>query len=80
MTQVVGDLLSSAASAPWRPAAERAGLRASAAIPFACGGVVCATLSVYADTAEFFTPELVTALGELAPTVALARQFSKCRA
>ncbi|MBO9532123.1 MAG: response regulator [Solirubrobacteraceae bacterium] len=70
--QVVDDFIGHSAGQPWQARAERSGLRACAAIPFTCGGEVAATLTVYAPDVDFFTEELVQALGELAPTVSLA--------
>lgn len=70
--QVVNDFMAAAANGPWRAAAEEAGLRASAAIPFSERGERIGALSVYAQEPGFFTPELIETLSELGPTVTLA--------
>ncbi len=56
----------------WHASAERAGFRASAALPLFERGRVAAVLTLYAGAAGFFTPELVEALGEISPVVSFA--------
>ena len=66
---VVNDFSTSPMTGPWREAAERAGIRASAAFPIRERGRVAAVLSLHSEVADFFTPDLVDALGELTPAL-----------
>ena len=69
---VVNDFDTSPLTGPWREAAQRAGLRASAAFPIHERGRVAAVLTLYATTPGFFTPDLVDALGEVTPALSAA--------
>jgi PAS domain S-box-containing protein len=71
-TFIVNDFLASPLTAPWHAAAHRAGFAASAALPLRARGKVVAVLTLYASTAQFFSSELVAALGELSPGLSLA--------
>jgi hypothetical protein len=57
---------------PWHAAADKAGLKASAAIPIRRGGEVIATLNVYADEHHYFSVDLMRLLHELAMDASFA--------
>lgn len=69
---VINDFLAAPEAAPWHEQARRVGFAAVAAFPLTEGGRVAAVLILYADQRDFFTAELVEALGEIAPVVAFA--------
>jgi PAS domain S-box-containing protein len=69
---VSNDVLGDPATAPWRPELDRRGFRASAAFPIRSMGEVCGTLSVYADTREFFHDKEIALLEEAATDVSFA--------
>lgn len=69
---VVNDFMSSPMTAPWHEAARRAGFAASAAFPLKERGRTAAVLMLYSECKDFFTPELVAALGEITPSVSFA--------
>jgi signal transduction histidine kinase len=68
----VNDLLNAPTSAPWAAEAERAGFRASAALPFRERGRVASVLNLYASEQGFFRDELTGTLEELALAVSSA--------
>ncbi len=69
---VINDFSSATIIAPWREHALRAGLQGSAAFPMRERGRITAVLSLYAGSRNFFTPELVDALGEITPALSTA--------
>ena len=71
-SHVVNDFMRSNATAPWHEAAARAGFMAAAAFPLREGERVAAVLTLYSEHVGFFTPELVTTLNEMTPSVASA--------
>lgn len=71
-TVVVNDVLATAEMAPWHELFKRYNGRSTAAIPVMVGDRVEAVLSVYSTEVNFFTPELVRLLQELADDVGFA--------
>lgn len=65
---------------PWRALAAMVHIRASAAFPFQCGGTVVGTLNVYAAESDFFTPDMVVLLGEMASDISFALDSLEQRA
>jgi PAS domain S-box-containing protein len=63
---VYNDYLADPVTLPWREAATRAGLRASAVFPFRCGGTVCGALTLYAGETGFFADKETELLEEIA--------------
>lgn len=53
-------------TAPWQEKAHVLGLRASAAFPLRRDGAVVGTLNVYAAEVNFFTPDMIELLSEMA--------------
>lgn len=71
-TVVVNDVLATPEMAPWHTLFKRYNGRSTAAIPVMVGDRVEAVLSVYSTEVNFFTPELVRLLQELANDVGFA--------
>ncbi len=69
---VAPDIQADPNMSPWHAAADRAGLRSSAAFPIHRGGVPVATLNVYAHDPQYFTDELIRLLDELVQDVSFA--------
>ncbi|MHB1586008.1 MAG: putative bifunctional diguanylate cyclase/phosphodiesterase [Acidiferrobacteraceae bacterium] len=65
-TMVLQDLATEQGFEPWREIASTYGLVASASFPFKNHGEVAGVLTVYAGQSNFFEPELVQLLEELA--------------
>jgi PAS domain S-box-containing protein len=66
------DMSSDEATMPFRPEIERRSIRASAAFPIRCNGVVCATLTVYSGEMGFFQDKEVALLTAAAADVSFA--------
>lgn len=79
-TVVVNDVLATAEMAPWHELFKRYNGRSTAAIPVMVGDRVEAVLSVYSSEINFFTPELVRLLQELADDVGFAIRTTEQRA
>ena len=71
-SQVSNDLSIEPSFAPWREAAARYGLKASAAFPLREDGHAIGALNVYAGEAGFFDDQLVALLEEMASDVSFA--------
>jgi len=69
---ICNDVLGDPATALWRPELVRRGFRASAAFPIRMKGEVCGTLSVYADTGDYFHGKEISLLEEAATDVSFA--------
>ncbi len=69
---ILNDYLAAPEMAPWYDIARRAGVAASAAFPLKEGGKVVAVLNLYAGVAGFFTPELLSTLDEIPPSISYA--------
>ncbi|MEW6323013.1 MAG: PAS domain S-box protein [Acidobacteriota bacterium] len=69
---VAHDVLADPRLAPWRPLAERMGVRSALAIPLTRGGAAIGTLNLYAREPGYFDDELVALLFELALDVSAA--------
>jgi len=66
------DLFTDPATLPWRPSLERSGFLACAAFPIRAQGMVCGTLSVYADRRDFFHDKEIALLAEAAVDISFA--------
>ena len=71
-TYVINDFLGTPEAAPWREAAVRSGIAASASIPIRSGGKVCRVLVVYAAERDFFGSQEIKLLEEAAGDIAFA--------
>jgi len=69
---ICNDLVADPTALPWRAELDRRGFCASAAFPIAASGVVCGTLSVYADSSGFFRDKEIALLGEAAADISFA--------
>ncbi|NNN04903.1 MAG: PAS domain S-box protein [Elusimicrobia bacterium] len=69
---IVNDFLSDPMTVPWHEDARRAGIAASATFPLREGGRPVAVLGLYAGRTNFFTPDQLATLTEIAPIVSLA--------
>ena len=69
---VSNDFLDDPATAQWREAGRRAGVRASAKFPIRQDGAVVGAISFYAGETEFFTGDLIATLEEMALDVSFA--------
>lgn len=69
---IVDDFLAGAATQPWHAAAQTAGLRSSAAFPLRRGGRAVAVFNVYADDVDYFRPDLLALLEEIAGDISFA--------
>jgi PAS domain S-box-containing protein len=69
---IANDFMNDPATAPWREAARKAGVRASGAFPIHRAGAVVAALNVYAAQAGYFDEEVVRLLEEMALDVSFA--------
>jgi|GEM_PF-297920 len=69
---VANDFHADPAVAPWHAAAQRAGVRASAAFPIHERGVVVGTISLYAGEVGLFTPDVLATLDEMVNDISLA--------
>jgi PAS domain S-box-containing protein len=58
--------------APWRDEALMRGFRASAAFPIREAGVVAGAINVYAEETQFFTPDIVSLMLELAADISFS--------
>ncbi|CAN5911093.1 hypothetical protein BH11GEM2_BH11GEM2_34080 [soil metagenome] len=70
--QVSNDLTTDPLLRPWRVEIERRGFRAGAAFPIREGGVVCGTLSVYANETGVFKDRAIGLLDEVAVNLSFA--------
>ena len=82
---ISNDLLNEAAGLPWRPEAERRGLRASAAFPIEVNSQAQGALTVYADRPEVFQDKEIALLEGVAKEISfgldnLAREEARGRA
>lgn len=69
---IINDFLAAELTAPWHELAHQAGFAASAALPLKQRGEVIAILNLYADTAGFFSPEIVENLAEITRMLSMA--------
>lgn len=69
---VVNDFRGAPMTALWHERATRAGIAASAALPFSRGGSLAGVLTLFAPERGFFTDELVATLSEILPSVSVA--------
>ena len=69
---VANQFLVNFATAPWRSAAERFGIRAAATFPLRCRGEPVGVLTLYSDQEDFFDDEIVQLLEEMAADVSYA--------
>lgn len=79
-TVVVNDVLATPEMAPWHELYRRYNGRSTAAVPVMVGDRIEAVLSVFAKEIDFFTPELVRLLRELADDVGFAIRTTEQRA
>jgi len=70
--QIVNDFAQSAITAPWHQAGAVFGFKAAAAFPIANRGRTIGALSLYSDTAGFFTDDLVGLLTEMSGDISFA--------
>ena len=63
--------------APWRAEAIARGYRSSAAFPLVVFGTVRGAVNLYAEEPQFFNPEEITLLDELARDISFALEFSE---
>lgn len=64
--QINNDMLDNSTRLSWRADVERSGFHSTAALPIRNNDTVCAVLSVYADTREFFHDKEIALLEEVA--------------
>ena len=69
---ICNDILNDPSSQTWRRESELRGFLSSAAFPIRLQGVVCGTLSVYADKREFFHEKEIALLEEAALNISFA--------
>ncbi len=77
LPQVSPDFLSDPDFAPWRPLAEKHGLRSSVALPLISRGHAFGALNLYSDRPGFFTPELLETFQALANQAATALENTR---
>ena len=70
--QVANDFLGDPALAPWHEAAQKAGIRASAAFPLRREGRIVGVLNLYAGEANFFIEDVLQLLDEMAADISFA--------
>ena len=74
---VCNDIGSDPRMSPWREAALRHGFRASAAFPLKINDQTVGTFSLYSGEADFFTPEELLLLDELATDIGFALEVDQ---
>lgn len=69
---VANDFAHSPITKPWQERQKRFGFRSAAAFPISNGGRVVGALTLYSETAGFFTPELIDLLTEMSADISSA--------
>jgi len=70
--RVVNNIQAASFMQPWHAAADRAGVRSSAAFPVNRGGGVIGTLNLYSRQADYFDAEIIGLLDEMAADLSFA--------
>lgn len=69
---VCNDYLNDPRTQPWRELGRRAGIRASASVPIREHGEIIGVMSLYANTPDYFTEDMLPTLNEMAGDVSFA--------